>query len=98
MPSKVKAPTTAGPVPKGAKTDVREEVEAVVALLNDYFTRQVDVVFLDGKRLDEVVGRASFKLAPGTYRLLFQHPAGEKRFDTTRNVVVDTVGSPLATG
>jgi serine/threonine-protein kinase len=40
-------------------------------------------VFLDGKRLDEVVGRASFKLAPGTYRLLFQHPAGEKRFDVT---------------
>jgi serine/threonine-protein kinase len=40
-------------------------------------------VFLNGKRHDEVVGRASYKLPPGTYRLVFQHPAGEKRFDVT---------------
>jgi 3-methyladenine DNA glycosylase AlkD len=37
----VKAPTTAGPVPKGAKTDVREEVEAVVALLKRGATKGV---------------------------------------------------------
>jgi serine/threonine-protein kinase len=40
-------------------------------------------VFLNGKKLGEVVGRASYKLAPGTYKLLFQHPAGDKRFDVT---------------
>ncbi|WP_254614470.1 serine/threonine protein kinase [Myxococcus sp. CA056] len=40
-------------------------------------------VFLDGRRLGEVSGRASYKLAPGTYTLLFKHPLGEKRFDVT---------------
>ncbi|AGC44695.1 serine/threonine kinase PKN11 [Myxococcus stipitatus DSM 14675] len=40
-------------------------------------------VFVDGRRLGEVSGRASFKLAPGTYKLLFNHPAGDKRFDVT---------------
>ncbi|WP_342381338.1 protein kinase [Myxococcus stipitatus] len=40
-------------------------------------------VFLDGRRLGEVSGRASFKVAPGTYKLLFNHPAGDKRFDVT---------------
>ncbi|WP_338867013.1 serine/threonine protein kinase [Myxococcus stipitatus] len=40
-------------------------------------------VFLDGRRLREVSGRASFKLAPGTYKLLFSHPAGDKSLDVT---------------
>ena len=40
-------------------------------------------VFLNGKRLGEVVGRASYKLAPGTYKLVFQHPLGDKKFDIT---------------
>jgi|GEM_PF-800678 len=40
-------------------------------------------VFLDGRRLGEVSGRASYKLAPGTYKLLFHHPSGEKRYDVT---------------
>ncbi|MFY2564230.1 protein kinase domain-containing protein [Corallococcus terminator] len=40
-------------------------------------------VFLDGRRLGEVSGRASYKLAPGNYKLLFQHPSGEKRYDVT---------------
>ncbi|QSQ18196.1 protein kinase [Myxococcus landrumensis] len=40
-------------------------------------------VFLDGRRLGEVSGRASYKLAPGTYKLLFNHPAGDKRFEVT---------------
>ena len=41
MPSKAKARTTAAPVPKGAKTDVREEVEAVVASLKRRATKGV---------------------------------------------------------
>ncbi|MFY1825100.1 protein kinase domain-containing protein [Myxococcus fulvus] len=40
-------------------------------------------VFLDGRKLGEVSGRATFKLAPGTYKLLFHHPAGEKLFVVT---------------
>ncbi|WP_164016910.1 serine/threonine protein kinase [Pyxidicoccus trucidator] len=40
-------------------------------------------VFLNGKKLGEVTGRASYKLAPGTYRLVFQHPSGAKQFDVT---------------
>lgn len=40
-------------------------------------------VFLNGKRLGEVSGRASYKLAPGTYKLHFEHPSGDKWFDVT---------------
>ncbi|MFP2912126.1 serine/threonine protein kinase, partial [Pyxidicoccus sp. 3LFB2] len=40
-------------------------------------------VFLNKKKLGEVSGRASYKLAPGTYKLLFQHPSGDKQFDVT---------------
>ncbi|MCP3101372.1 protein kinase [Myxococcus sp. K15C18031901] len=40
-------------------------------------------VFLDGRRLGEVSGRATYKLSPGEHKLLFQHPSGEKRFDVT---------------
>jgi len=40
-------------------------------------------VFLNGKRLGEVVGRASYKLAPGTYKLVFRHPLGDKKFEVT---------------
>ncbi|MFP2933403.1 serine/threonine protein kinase, partial [Pyxidicoccus sp. 3LG] len=40
-------------------------------------------VFLNGKRQGEVAGRATYKLTPGTYKLVFQHPSGEKRFDVT---------------
>jgi serine/threonine-protein kinase len=40
-------------------------------------------LFLNGKRMGEVSGRATYKLSPGTYKLLFQHPTGDKRFDVT---------------
>jgi len=40
-------------------------------------------VFVDGRRLGEVSGRAAYKLTPGEHKLLFQHPSGEKRFDIT---------------
>ncbi|MCE9667192.1 protein kinase [Myxococcus stipitatus] len=40
-------------------------------------------VFVDGRRLGEVSGRAAYKLTPGEHKLLFQHPSGEKRFDVT---------------
>jgi serine/threonine-protein kinase len=40
-------------------------------------------VFINGKRMGEVSGRATYKLAPGTYKLLFEHPTGGKRFDVT---------------
>ncbi|MCY1014920.1 serine/threonine-protein kinase [Pyxidicoccus sp. MSG2] len=40
-------------------------------------------VFINGKRMGEVSGRASYKLSPGTYKLHFEHPAGDKWFDVT---------------
>nr|WP_305071143.1 serine/threonine protein kinase [Myxococcus sp. RHSTA-1-4] len=40
-------------------------------------------VFIDGKKMGEVSGRASYRLPPGTYKLVFQHPTGDKRFDVT---------------
>lgn len=40
-------------------------------------------VFLDGKRLGEVQGQASYRLAAGTYKLTFQHPTGAKSFTVT---------------
>ncbi|QSQ27446.1 protein kinase [Pyxidicoccus parkwayensis] len=40
-------------------------------------------VFINGKRMGEVTGRATYKLAPGTYKLVFQHPSANKQFDVT---------------
>ncbi|MCP3142598.1 serine/threonine-protein kinase [Pyxidicoccus xibeiensis] len=40
-------------------------------------------VFLNGKRQGEVAGRATYKLPPGTYKLVFEHPSGGKQFDVT---------------
>ncbi|GMT96047.1 hypothetical protein KH5H1_01660 [Corallococcus caeni] len=37
-------------------------------------------VFLSGKRLGDVQGRATYKLPAGTYTLTFRHPSGEKTF------------------
>jgi serine/threonine-protein kinase len=35
-------------------------------------------VLVDGRRLGEAQGKATFKLAPGNYQLTFQHPKGSK--------------------
>jgi serine/threonine-protein kinase len=40
-------------------------------------------VFINGKKMGEVSGRASYRLPPGFYKLVFQHPTGDKRFDVT---------------
>ncbi|MBU8896905.1 protein kinase [Corallococcus sp. M34] len=40
-------------------------------------------VFLDGKRLGEVQGLASYRLTAGTYRLTFEHPSGAKSLTVT---------------
>ncbi|MBJ6764204.1 protein kinase [Myxococcaceae bacterium JPH2] len=40
-------------------------------------------VFLDGKRLGEVQGLASYRLAAGTYKLTFEHPSGAKSLSVT---------------
>ncbi|MBL0693448.1 serine/threonine protein kinase [Comamonas sp. JC664] len=40
-------------------------------------------VFINGKRMGEVAGRASYKLPAGVHKLMFQHPAGERRYDVT---------------
>ncbi|RKH39260.1 serine/threonine protein kinase, partial [Corallococcus llansteffanensis] len=46
-------------------------------------------VFLGTKRLGDVQGRTSFKVAPGTYKLHFEHPAGTR----TYTVVVPANGT-----
>ncbi|WP_426751244.1 protein kinase domain-containing protein [Myxococcus sp. Y35] len=40
-------------------------------------------VFINGKRMGEVTGRASYRLPAGVHKLVFQHPAGERRYDVT---------------
>jgi serine/threonine-protein kinase len=41
------------------------------------------ILSINGRKMGEVTGRATYKLAPGTYKLVFQHPAGSKQFDVT---------------
>lgn len=38
-------------------------------------------VFINGKRMGEVTGRASYRLPVGNHKLVFQHPSGERRYD-----------------
>ncbi|NVJ01099.1 protein kinase [Myxococcus sp. AM009] len=38
-------------------------------------------VFINGKRMGEVTGRASYRLPAGNHKLVFQHPSGERRYD-----------------
>nr|WP_240356354.1 serine/threonine-protein kinase [Myxococcus eversor] len=73
-----------GTAPKSvdAPSDLAPRAAAATGLLQLRATPYA-TVFLDGRRLGEVSGRASYKLAPGTYKLLFQHPSGEKRYDVT---------------
>ncbi|HZI08942.1 MAG TPA: protein kinase [Myxococcus sp.] len=74
----------AGPAPAATETPpARASTAAVATGTLQVLAAPYATVFLNGKRHDEVVGRASYKLPPGTYRLVFQHPAGEKRFDVT---------------
>ncbi|MFP2963858.1 protein kinase domain-containing protein [Myxococcus sp. 1LA] len=40
-------------------------------------------VFINGKRMGEVAGRASYRLPAGVHKLVFQHPSGERRYDVT---------------
>ncbi|WNZ64933.1 hypothetical protein QEG98_15560 [Myxococcus sp. MxC21-1] len=40
-------------------------------------------VFINGKRMGEVTGRASYRLPVGNHKLVFQHPSGERRYDVT---------------
>ncbi|AKQ67187.1 Serine/threonine kinase PKN11 [Myxococcus hansupus] len=40
-------------------------------------------VFINGKRMGEVAGRASYRLPAGVHKLVFEHPTGERRYDVT---------------
>ncbi|AEI66357.1 serine/threonine-protein kinase [Corallococcus macrosporus] len=40
-------------------------------------------VFINGKRMGEVTGRATYRLPAGAHKLVFQHPSGERRYDVT---------------
>ncbi|MCY0996113.1 protein kinase [Myxococcus sp. MISCRS1] len=75
----------AGPPPSKGGDSVPEPSSQVPASTGTLLVRATPyaTVFLDGRKLGEVSGRATFKLAPGTYKLLFHHPAGEKLFVIT---------------
>ncbi|AKF81138.1 serine/threonine protein kinase [Myxococcus fulvus 124B02] len=74
----------AGPAPSKGES-VPEPSSQATASTGTLLVRATPyaTVFLDGRKLGEVSGRATFKLAPGTYKLLFHHPAGEKLFVVT---------------
>ncbi len=46
-------------------------------------------VLVDGRQLGEVQGRRTFKLAPGSYQLTFQHPKGSK----TERITIEPNGT-----
>ncbi|MCP3062366.1 protein kinase [Myxococcus sp. K38C18041901] len=81
----------AGPTPsKGASVPEPSSQAAVSTGTLLVRATPYATVYLDGRKLGEVSGRATFKVAPGTYKLLFHHPAGEKLF-----VVTLTAGSTV---
>ena len=67
-----------------AAEDVQEKVRAAPA----NGTLQIQAapyatVFINGKRMGEVTGRASYRLPAGVHKLVFQHPSGERRYEVT---------------
>ncbi|RKH26059.1 serine/threonine protein kinase [Corallococcus praedator] len=80
------APATGSPtsVPAPPSEDAAKAVGTLQVSANPYAT-----VYLGTKRLGDVQGRASYKVAPGTYKLTFQHPTGAR----TYTVVVPANGT-----
>ncbi|RKG79548.1 serine/threonine protein kinase, partial [Corallococcus terminator] len=67
------ATTTAAPAPP--TEDPAKALGTLQVSANPYAT-----VYLGSKRLGDVQGRASYKVAPGTYKLTFQHPMGGRTY------------------
>ncbi|RKG57335.1 hypothetical protein D7W79_42755 [Corallococcus exercitus] len=77
---------TADTAPAPAAEESAKAMGSLQVKANPYAT-----VFLGGKRLGDVQGRATYKVPAGTHTLTFRHPSGEKTF----TVVVPANGTVM---
>ncbi|MBN1209344.1 MAG: hypothetical protein JXB05_31120, partial [Myxococcaceae bacterium] len=68
----------ASPGPDSGGKEARPATHPVKLGILDVFAQPYATVLVNGKPLGEVTGRQTFKLAPGNYRVTFEHPRGSR--------------------
>ncbi|MBE4751917.1 protein kinase [Corallococcus sp. ZKHCc1 1396] len=74
-PASVTAAPANPPAPVAPAEDAAKALGTLQVSANPYAT-----VYLGTKRLGDVQGRASYKVAPGTYKLTFEHPTSARSY------------------